>query len=45
MGELHDEVVSVRYVVDDVQAAVDFYTNHLNFVLGMANCRSSCGSG
>ena len=26
-----DQYVSVRYVVDDVQAAVDFYTGHLGF--------------
>lgn len=25
--------VSVRYIVDDVQAAVDFYTTHLGFAL------------
>jgi catechol 2,3-dioxygenase-like lactoylglutathione lyase family enzyme len=25
------EYVSVRYLVDDVQAAVDFYTDHLGF--------------
>jgi catechol 2,3-dioxygenase-like lactoylglutathione lyase family enzyme len=28
-----DQYVSVRYVVDDVQAAVDFYTTHLGFTL------------
>ena len=28
-----DEVVNVRYMVDDVQAAVDFYTGHLGFAL------------
>lgn len=26
-------MVSVRYMVDDVQAAVDFYTSHLGFTL------------
>ena len=26
-----DELVSVRYMVDDVDAAVDFYTQHLGF--------------
>ncbi len=26
-----DTTVSVRYLVDDVQAAVDFYTGHLDF--------------
>jgi catechol 2,3-dioxygenase-like lactoylglutathione lyase family enzyme len=28
-----DETVNVRYMVDDVQAAIDFYTNHLGFSL------------
>jgi catechol 2,3-dioxygenase-like lactoylglutathione lyase family enzyme len=28
-----DELVSVRYLVDDVQAAVDFYTTHFGFEL------------
>ena len=28
-----DELVSVRYMVDDVQAAVDFYTTHFGFEL------------
>ena len=28
-----DETVNVRYMVDDVQAAVDFYTSHLGFSL------------
>jgi catechol 2,3-dioxygenase-like lactoylglutathione lyase family enzyme len=28
-----DQYASVRYVVDDVQAAVDFYTQHLDFQL------------
>jgi catechol 2,3-dioxygenase-like lactoylglutathione lyase family enzyme len=28
-----DQFASVRYVVDDVQAAVDFYTTHLGFHL------------
>jgi catechol 2,3-dioxygenase-like lactoylglutathione lyase family enzyme len=26
-----DELVSVRYMVDDVAAAIDFYTTHLGF--------------
>lgn len=26
-----DEIVSVRYLVDDVQASIDFYTNVLDF--------------
>lgn len=28
-----DQYASVRYLVDDVQAAVDFYTTHLGFEL------------
>src|SRR5438034_11058851 len=28
-----DELVNVRYMVDDVAAAVDFYTRHLGFTL------------
>ncbi|MFE5891212.1 VOC family protein [Streptomyces sp. NPDC002285] len=28
-----DQFASVRYLVDDVQAAIDFYTNHLGFTL------------
>jgi catechol 2,3-dioxygenase-like lactoylglutathione lyase family enzyme len=26
-----DEMVNVRYMVDDVQASIDFYTEHLGF--------------
>jgi catechol 2,3-dioxygenase-like lactoylglutathione lyase family enzyme len=29
-----DDMVSVRYMVDDVQAAIDFYTRHFGFTLG-----------
>jgi catechol 2,3-dioxygenase-like lactoylglutathione lyase family enzyme len=32
MTEL-DEIVNVRYMVDDVQASIDFYTKHLGFEL------------
>lgn len=32
-----DSVASVRYLVDDVQAAVDFYTTHLGFTLRSAH--------
>lgn len=28
-----DEIVSVRYMVDDVAAAIDFYTNHFGFTV------------
>lgn len=28
-----EDLASVRYLVDDVQAAVDFYTKHLGFTL------------
>lgn len=30
-----DQFASVRYLVDDVQAAVDFYTTHLGFSVNM----------
>ena len=30
---MNDETVNVRYMVDDVEAATDFYTSHLNFSL------------
>ncbi|MDR6415342.1 VOC family protein [Pseudarthrobacter sulfonivorans] len=30
------EMVSVRYMVDDVEASVDFYTKHLGFTLRMS---------
>jgi catechol 2,3-dioxygenase-like lactoylglutathione lyase family enzyme len=28
-----DELVSVRYIVDDVQQALDFYTTHFGFTV------------
>ncbi|MGW0202642.1 VOC family protein [Nonomuraea sp. NPDC003201] len=31
-----DQVASVRYIVDDVQAAIDFYTTHLGFTLNFS---------
>jgi catechol 2,3-dioxygenase-like lactoylglutathione lyase family enzyme len=31
-----DEYVSVRYIVDDVQGAIDFYTGHLGFEVRMS---------
>jgi catechol 2,3-dioxygenase-like lactoylglutathione lyase family enzyme len=33
MAKEHSAVVSVRYMIDDVDAAVAFYTNHLGFTL------------
>lgn len=36
MNDLHDDMASVRYIVDDVQTAIDFYTNHLGFTLHTA---------
>ena len=30
-----EDLVSVRYMVDDVDAAIDFYTSQLDFVLGL----------
>ena len=30
------DMVSVRYMVDDVEAATDFYTKHLGFTLRMS---------
>jgi catechol 2,3-dioxygenase-like lactoylglutathione lyase family enzyme len=33
MTSITDGTVSVRYLVDDVQAAIDFYTAHLGFTV------------
>lgn len=33
---MSDTMVHVRYLVDDVQEAVDFYTTHLGFELNMS---------
>jgi len=30
----HDDLVSVRYMVDDVDASIDFYTEHFGFQTG-----------
>jgi catechol 2,3-dioxygenase-like lactoylglutathione lyase family enzyme len=31
----NDEIVNVRYLVDDVAASVDFYTTHFGFEVGL----------
>ena len=36
MSQTKSNLVSVRYVIDDVDAAVAFYTSHLGFRLEMA---------
>jgi len=36
MTAITAETVSVRYLVDDVQAATDFYTTHLGFTVNTA---------
>ena len=36
MSSPTNDTVHVRYLVDDVQAAVDFYTKHLGFALNTA---------
>jgi catechol 2,3-dioxygenase-like lactoylglutathione lyase family enzyme len=33
----YDNLASVRYIVDDVQGAVDFYTSRLDFTLNSAH--------
>ena len=30
---MDDDMVSIRYMVDDVQAAIDFYTGHFGFAV------------
>ena len=37
MSRTENGVASVRYIVDDVQAAIDFYTTHLEFTLRTAH--------
>ena len=32
---MSDELVNVRYMVDDVEKAVDFYTTHFGFAVGL----------
>ncbi|HSN34835.1 MAG TPA: VOC family protein [Arthrobacter sp.] len=36
MSDNLNDLVSVRYMVDDVDAAVDFYTRHLGFTVRMS---------
>jgi catechol 2,3-dioxygenase-like lactoylglutathione lyase family enzyme len=36
MSSVSNDTVHVRYMVDDVQAAVDFYTTHLGFTLNFS---------
>ena len=36
MSIVSDGTVNVRYMVDDVQAAIDFYTTHFGFALNSA---------
>jgi catechol 2,3-dioxygenase-like lactoylglutathione lyase family enzyme len=36
MSIVSDDTVNVRYMVDDVQSAIDFYTTHLRFTLNTA---------
>jgi catechol 2,3-dioxygenase-like lactoylglutathione lyase family enzyme len=36
MTDISDDVVSVRYLVDDVPAAIAFYTTHLGFTTSTA---------
>jgi catechol 2,3-dioxygenase-like lactoylglutathione lyase family enzyme len=36
MSNQPQQLASVRYVVDDVQAAIDFYTTHLGFTVRAA---------
>jgi predicted enzyme related to lactoylglutathione lyase len=35
MATTSSEMASVRYLVDDVDRAIDFYTTHLGFTLGL----------
>lgn len=37
MTDLDDSIVSVRYLVDDVAVAIDFYTSHLGFTVRSAH--------
>jgi hypothetical protein len=37
MTGIDDSMVNVRYLVDDVEAALDFYTTHLGFTVRTAH--------
>jgi catechol 2,3-dioxygenase-like lactoylglutathione lyase family enzyme len=37
VNDIDGSVVNVRYLVEDVQAAIDFYTTHLGFTLRTAH--------
>ena len=39
----HDQYASVRYIVDDVQAAIDFYTANLGFTLNTSAAPAFAG--
>ena len=36
MTNINDSMVNVRYLVDDVQASIDFYTTHFGFAVNTA---------
>ncbi|MET0523931.1 MAG: VOC family protein [Nocardioides sp.] len=36
MSDNIDDLTSVRYMVDDVESSIDFYTTHLGFTLRMS---------
>jgi catechol 2,3-dioxygenase-like lactoylglutathione lyase family enzyme len=36
MSDNIDDLTSVRYMVDDVESSIDYYTRHLGFVLRMS---------
>jgi catechol 2,3-dioxygenase-like lactoylglutathione lyase family enzyme len=40
-----EQMVNVRYMVDDVQAAVDFHTGHLGFTLRSSAAPAFAGPG
>ena len=40
----NEQYASVRYVVDDVQAGIEFYTEHLGFTLNMSAAPDDVGA-